>query len=124
MRRRTFVQSVALASLMSVSTTSLNAKKTNAKIDNSNTLTGKEFFLTIDYTKVNLTDNTAVATTINGQISGPTLVWQEGDTVTRYVTNKLKKISSIHWHGIILPTHMDGVPGLCFAGIPTGKTWV
>jgi len=123
MQRRTFVKGVAATSLLALGTTTLEAKTRHMPVSNSNTLKGKEFFLTIDYTKVNLTGNTAVATTINGQISGPTLVWQEGDTVTLHVTNKLKKTSSIHWHGIILPTHMDGVPGLSFDGIPSGETF-
>jgi CopA family copper-resistance protein len=84
---------------------------------------GNEFFLNIDYTTVNLTGNRAVATTVNGQIAGPTLVWQEGETVTLHVTNHLKKSASIHWHGIILPPAMDGVPGISFNGIAPGETF-
>lgn len=123
MQRRTFVKGLAATSLLSVSSTSLEAKSKQAKISNANILTGKEFFLTIDYTPVNLTGDRAVATTVNGQISGPTLVWKEGDTVTLHVTNKLKKSSSIHWHGIILPYQMDGVPGISFDGIAPGETF-
>ena len=124
MQRRTFVKGLAASSMLALTSTQAEAKShRKTKINNSNILTGKEFFLTIDYSSVNLTGSTAVATTVNGQISGPTLVWQEGDTVTLHVTNKLKKSSSIHWHGIILPPAMDGVPGISFNGIPSGETF-
>jgi len=124
MQRRTFVKGMAVSSLLALSSTQVEAKSNSkTKISNSNTLTGNEFFLEIGYTTVNITGSTAVATTVNGQISGPTLVWQEGQTVTLHVTNKLKKTSSIHWHGIILPPAMDGVPGISFSGIPSGETF-
>jgi len=123
MQRRTFVKGLAASSLLALGTTQTQARTKMPKISNSDMLTGKEFYLTIDYTTVNLTGKTAVATTVNGQISGPTLVWQEGETVTLHVTNKLKKSSSIHWHGIILPPAMDGVPGISFDGIPSGETF-
>lgn len=121
--RRTFVKGVAVASLMTSTSSNLMAQSKTKKINTNHTLRGKEFFLDIDYTSVNLTGNDAIATTVNGQISGPTLVWKEGDEVTLHVTNHLAKSSSIHWHGIILPTEMDGVPGLSFDGIPSGETF-
>jgi len=123
MKRRTFVQGVALASLAGLTATNLEAKQTQKSRDTRSTLSGKEFYLDIDYTTVNITGKRAIATTINGQLPGPTLVWQEGDTITLHVTNHLKKSSSIHWHGIILPAPMDGVPGISFNGIPPGKTF-
>ena len=123
MQRRTFVKAIASTSLLSLLPQPVLAKVPKKMLSNANTLQGKEFHLIIDYTKVNITGNTAVATTVNGQISGPTLIWQEGDTVTIHVTNKLKKSSSIHWHGIILPPEMDGVPGISFEGIPSGETF-
>ena len=49
---------------------------------------------------------------------------REGDTVTLNVTNRLSETTSIHWHGILLPNAMDGVPGLTFAGIRPGETFV
>ena len=64
-----------------------------------------------------------MATTVNGTLPAPTLRWQEGDTVTLRVTNRLKEDTSIHWHGILLPTGMDGVPGLSFPGIRPGETF-
>jgi len=123
MRRRTFVKGVAATSLLGLTTSTIEAKSQTKPISNSNTLKGKEFFLEINYTKVNLSGEDAIATTVNGQISGPTLVWQEGETVTLHVTNKLKVSSSIHWHGIILPYEMDGVPGITFDGIDPGTTF-
>jgi CopA family copper-resistance protein len=51
------------------------------------------------------------------------LRWREGSTVTLRVHNKLTTSSSIHWHGILLPFNMDGVPGISFPGIPAGETF-
>ncbi len=60
---------------------------------------------------------------INGQIAGPTLRWTEGEEVTINVTNRLKEDTSIHWHGILVPFYMDGVPMVSFAGIKPGETF-
>ena len=77
----------------------------------------------IGYQKVNFTGAERLATLINGGLPAPTLHWKEGDDVTLHVTNHLAHDSSIHWHGLILPTEMDGVPGLSFAGIKPGETF-
>ena len=87
-------------------------------------LTGTEFDLTIAETLVNYTGKPRMATTINGSIPAPILRWREGDTVTLRVTNRLPVSTSIHWHGIILPFRMDGVPGVSFTGIAPGETFV
>ncbi|MCZ6912510.1 MAG: multicopper oxidase domain-containing protein, partial [Proteobacteria bacterium] len=87
------------------------------------TLRGQSFDLDIGYRKVNFTGRERPATVINGSIPGPTLRWQEGDRVTLRVTNHLAHDTSIHWHGMILPAPMDGVPGISFAGIPPGETF-
>jgi FtsP/CotA-like multicopper oxidase with cupredoxin domain len=86
-------------------------------------LSGTEFDLTIAETAVNFTGAPRLATTINGSIPAPTLRWREGDTVTLRVTNRLAEDTSIHWHGILLPYQMDGVPGISFKGIPPGETF-
>ncbi|QCU89792.1 copper resistance system multicopper oxidase [Thiomicrorhabdus sediminis] len=86
-------------------------------------LSGTEFDLTIAEKRVNITGKTRIATLINGSLPAPTLVFREGDTVTLRVKNELDVDSSIHWHGIILPTHMDGVPGFSFDGIKPGETY-
>ncbi len=123
MQRRTFIKGVAASSFLSLAAIDLQAEPAKTQRSTDTVLTGKEFFLDIDYTTVNITGKRSVATTINGQLPGPTLVWQEGDTITLHVTNHLKKSSSIHWHGIILPAPMDGVPGISYKGIPPGKTF-
>ena len=87
-------------------------------------LSGTEFDLTIAETPVNFTGSPRLATTINGSIPAPTLRWREGDTVTIRVTNRLAEETSIHWHGILLPYQMDGVPGISFNGIAPGETFV
>ena len=77
-------------------------------------LSGTQFDLTIAETAVNFTGKPRIATTVNGSIPAPILRWREGDTVTLRVTNRLAVPTSIHWHGILLPFQMDGVPGLSF----------
>jgi CopA family copper-resistance protein len=80
-------------------------------------LSGTEFELYIGQTQVNFTGSEKTAMTVNGGIPGPLLRWREGETVTLRVRNRLKESTSIHWHGILLPANMDGVPGLSFDGI-------
>ncbi|MDO6828921.1 copper resistance system multicopper oxidase [Poseidonibacter sp. 1_MG-2023] len=123
LNRRTFVKGVIATSLLTSIPINLSA---NTKISNrkeTKEISGTEFNLSIEKTSVNITGNTSVATTVNGMLSGPTLRWKEGDTVTINVTNNLSEDSSIHWHGIILPPAMDGVPGISFDGIKPGKTF-
>ena len=82
-----------------------------------NVLSGTDFDLYIGELPVNITGAARTAMAINGSVPGPILRWREGDTVTLRVRNRLKQDTSIHWHGIILPANMDGVPGLSFHGI-------
>ena len=62
------------------------------------------------------------ALAINGSVPAPTLRFFEGEELTINVTNTLEVDSSIHWHGLILPFVMDGVPGVTFDGIEPGTT--
>ena len=87
-------------------------------------LRGDNFKLTVEDVPVNFTGNSAIATAVNGSVPAPLLRWREGDTVTIAVTNRLAETSSIHWHGLRVPAEMDGVPGLSFAGIAPGETFV
>ncbi len=87
------------------------------------TLRGQQFDLSIGYTPVNFTGAERLATTVNNSLPAPILRWREGDEVTLRVRNNLAVDSSIHWHGIILPSNMDGVPGLSFAGIRPGESF-
>lgn len=84
---------------------------------------GGEFDLTIGETTIRLGDDLARATAINGTVPGPLLRFREGEMATLHVTNELDEDTSIHWHGILLPPEMDGVPGVAFAGIPPGETF-
>jgi len=86
-------------------------------------LRGQRFNLEIDYQLVNFTGQNKIATTVNGSLPAPILRWKQGEKVTLKVTNNLAHDSSIHWHGMILPSNMDGVPGLSFAGIKPGATF-
>jgi CopA family copper-resistance protein len=87
-------------------------------------LSGTDFALEIGETPINVTGAAGLATTVNGGVPGPLLRWKEGSTVTLRVTNRLRVPTSIHWHGIVLPFHMDGVPGISFDGIAPGETFV
>ena len=87
-------------------------------------LSGSTFDLDIGETAVNVTGRARTALAINGSMPGPLLRWREGDTVTLRVANRLPAgDTSIHWHGIILPANMDGVPGFSFGGIKPGESY-
>ncbi|MHB2248847.1 copper resistance system multicopper oxidase [Pseudomonas fitomaticsae] len=122
--RRTFVKGLAAAGLLG----GLGLWRTPVWALNSpgqvNELSGTDFELFIGETPVNFTGQPRTAMTINGSLPGPLLRWREGDTVTLRVRNRLKADTSIHWHGILLPANMDGVPGLSFKGIEPGGVYV
>ncbi|WP_414711545.1 multicopper oxidase domain-containing protein, partial [Spongiibacter tropicus] len=84
-------------------------------------LRGQRFDLHIAYQSVNITGRDALATVVNNSLPAPTLRWKEGERVHLRVHNHLAADSSIHWHGMILPSNMDGVPGMSFAGIKPGS---
>lgn len=115
--RRTFVKGLAAAGIlggMGMWRTPVWAVTSPGQ---PNVLSGNDFDLFIGETPVNITGAARTAMTINGSLPGPILRWREGETVTLRVRNRLKEDTSIHWHGIILPANMDGVPGLSFHGI-------
>ncbi|WP_236191705.1 copper resistance system multicopper oxidase [Pseudomonas pharyngis] len=122
--RRTFVKGLAAGGLLG----GLGLWRTPVWALNSpgqvNELSGTDFELFIGETPVNFTGQPRTALTINGSLPGPLLRWREGDTVTLRVRNRLKDSTSIHWHGILLPANMDGVPGLSFKGIEPGGVYV
>lgn len=122
--RRTFVKGLAASGLLG----GLGLWRTPVWALNSpgqvNELSGTDFELFIGETPVNFTGQPRTAMTINGSLPGPLLRWREGDTVTLRVRNRLKVDTSIHWHGILLPANMDGVPGLSFKGIEPGGVYV
>jgi FtsP/CotA-like multicopper oxidase with cupredoxin domain len=87
-------------------------------------LSGTEFNLEIGAMAVNFTGQPRVGTVVNQQIPAPLLRWRQGDTITLRVANRLPVRGSIHWHGMIVPADMDGVPGLSFDGIASGGEYV
>jgi CopA family copper-resistance protein len=87
------------------------------------TLSGEFIELEISERSFTLNGKTGTAMTINGTIPGPLIRLKEGQEVTLQVTNRLKEISSIHWHGLLLPPHMDGVPGVSYGGIQPETTF-
>ncbi|MET0497076.1 MAG: copper resistance system multicopper oxidase [Steroidobacteraceae bacterium] len=89
----------------------------------ANSLTGPEFRLEIGELRVNFTGVPRIATVVNGQLPAPLLRFREGEEVAIHVTNRLAERTSIHWHGLIVPADMDGVPGISFHGIEPGATF-
>ena len=129
--RRTFVKGLAIsgaAASLGVWPSSARAQGTGARQGagegNWTTLSGTDFDLRIGRTPMNVTGSPRTAFAVNGSVPAPTLRWNEGDTVTVRVANTLEDDASIHWHGIVLPANMDGVPGLSFHGIGPGETFV
>jgi CopA family copper-resistance protein len=123
--RRTFVKGVA----MSCAAASLGGWRTSVAAQGNPpaawaTLAGSDFDLRIGETPINVTGSPRSAFTVNGSVPAPTLRWTEGDTVMLRVANTLNEDASIHWHGLVLPANMDGVPGLSFDGIGPGETYV
>ncbi|HEY1138469.1 MAG TPA: copper resistance system multicopper oxidase [Xanthomonadaceae bacterium] len=127
--RRRFVQGLALGSAAAgfgLHARPLWALKSPGQPE---ILSGTEFDLVIGETPVNITGVSRPGVTVNGHLPAPVLRWREGDTVHVRVTNALPRGSvhgtdtSIHWHGILLPADMDGVPGMSFDGIAPGETW-
>ncbi|MGE7197471.1 copper resistance system multicopper oxidase [Brevundimonas naejangsanensis] len=88
------------------------------------TLTGGSIDLTVGQSPFTVNGRTAAATTINGQLPAPLLRLREGQNVRLAVTNTLDEDTSIHWHGVLLPFQMDGVPGISFPGIKPRETFV
>ena len=82
----------------------------------------KQYHLFLTDTVVNFTGKSRHAIAANGSIPMPTLIFTEGDTAEIYVHNMLKKETSVHWHGVILPNQFDGVPYLTQMPIKPGET--
>jgi FtsP/CotA-like multicopper oxidase with cupredoxin domain len=119
--RRRFVQGLAgSAALLSP----LRNLSVGAVPGDRAVLTGPDFDLTVEAIAVNYTGRNRTATAVNGQVPGPLLRMREGDAVTIRVTNRLPVRTSVHWHGLIVPADMDGVPGVSFAGIDPGSSFV
>ncbi|NCT67974.1 MAG: copper resistance system multicopper oxidase [Rhodanobacteraceae bacterium] len=118
--RRRFVQGLALGGLAAGLGLPAFAAPAMA---GRRVLGGTEFDLEIGALPVNFTGAARSAVVVNGQLPAPLLRWRQGDTVTLRVRNAFAERSSIHWHGMIVPADMDGVPGLSFMGIAPGESY-
>ncbi len=87
------------------------------------TLHGPEARLVIDHAHIRIDGKARHAAAINGTVPGPLLRLREGQTVRLAVENRLREDTSIHWHGLLVPFQMDGVPGVSFPGIRPGETF-
>lgn len=83
----------------------------------------RDYELAIAKEEVSLTGSAAPAMTINGGIPGPTLRFTEGENARIQVHNRMDVETSIHWHGLLVPPGMDGVPNLSFPPIAPGTTF-
>lgn len=89
----------------------------------SPTAFAENYKLVIGETEIKLSDGPVTAMTINGSMPAPTLYFKEGEELVIEVTNTLDEISSVHWHGLILPYTQDGAPGFSYNGIQPGETF-
>lgn len=87
-------------------------------------LAGDQIALTIADSHFSTGGRSAHAVTVNGTLPAPLIRLKEGQNVRIAVTNRLREQSSIHWHGLLVPFQMDGVPGISFPGIDPGETFI
>lgn len=120
--RRQFIQSIGLTGL-AVSQVSLGKSLSGSNQPASHELSGNQLDLVVGYQAINFSGQSKIATTVNQSLPGPLLRLREGDTVNIRVHNQLAQDTSIHWHGLLLPYQMDGVPGISFAGIKPGQVF-
>ena len=83
----------------------------------------REYNLEINQEKVDITGEEVPAMTLNGGIPGPVLRFKEGDTARIHVRNNMPVETSIHWHGLLLPNNMDGVPFVTYPPIAANSTF-
>ncbi len=100
------------------------AQVPTAAAPGSASIGGSPIDLVIEKVALPVDGRTGSAVAMNRMVPGPLIRLREGDDAVLRVTNRLSEISSIHWHGLILPPDMDGVPGVSFAGIRPGETFV
>ncbi|PKP87996.1 MAG: copper resistance system multicopper oxidase [Alphaproteobacteria bacterium HGW-Alphaproteobacteria-17] len=88
------------------------------------TVSGNDITLRIARQTMRIDGKVSRAIGINGTVPAPLVRLKEGQTARLTVVNDLDEDSSIHWHGLILPFQMDGVPGVSFPGIKPRSTFV
>ena len=125
--RRRFLQASAAAGLLAGLESLLPAWAAPAAgLRRSGAMAGGpvELDLEVRRTRLSIGGRAASAVTVNGTLPGPLVRLREGQDAVLRVTNALDEDTSLHWHGLILPTAMDGVPGVSYAGIRPGETFV
>ena len=120
--RRRFVQGLAAGGVLAGGWLPSRTGLAAASADIA-TLRGPAIDLVIGAREVSFTGATRTATLANGTLPGPILRWREGDDITLRVRNELATDTAIHWHGVLTPSNMDGVPGMSFHGIAPGETF-
>jgi len=120
--RRRFVQGLAVAGV-GLAAGVVRAGQPDRAMPRMAALQGPAFRLAVREAAVDFTGRARKAVTVNGGVPGPTLRWREGDDVVIAVENQLDSVTSIHWHGLVVPANQDGVPGLSFDGIGARSTF-
>ncbi|ABI77539.1 copper-resistance protein, CopA family [Hyphomonas neptunium ATCC 15444] len=123
--RRSLLRTAAAGGVLAASTSLLPAWARSANAGNTGIFEtrGNAFDLTIGHSAVKIAGRSGHAITINGTLPGPLIRFREGEKVTLKVNNTLDEDTSIHWHGLLVPFHMDGVPGVSFPGIKPKSTF-
>jgi FtsP/CotA-like multicopper oxidase with cupredoxin domain len=122
--RRRFVQGLAAGGVLAGAGAWWPRRAAQAaSVADVSTLRGPVIDLTVAAHQVNVTGAIRTATLANGTLPGPILRWREGDDVTLLVRNALRVDTAIHWHGVLTPSNMDGVPGMSFHGIAPDETY-
>ncbi len=125
--RREFLKQTGMGGLALAAATYLPAWARSGRANNTvgiAALSGPVFDLEISQMQHRVAGKSARTVLVNRQLPAPLLRWREGEDITLRVTNHLQETTSIHWHGILLPFQMDGVPGVTFPGIQPGETFV
>jgi len=118
--RRKFVKGAAAAGLLA----GLGGiVPTYARAGRQSYLSGNSIDLSIGEQEIEIGGRRASAIALNGTLPGPLIRLREGQNVVIRATNQLRESTSIHWHGLILPFRMDGVPGVSYPGIGVGETF-
>lgn len=124
--RRNLLRTAAAGGLIAASGALLPAWARSANAGNKGIfeVSGNAFDLTIGHSNVEIGGRSGHAITINGTLPGPLIRFREGEKVTLRVSNTLDEDTSIHWHGLLVPFYMDGVPGVSFPGIKPHSTFI
>ena len=123
--RRTLLRSVSLTTGAVVAGWALPgwAQSLSHGSGSPETLSGEDITLRIGRGTLMIDGKAAHAVTINGTVPGPLLRLKQGQNLRLTVVNELDEETSLHWHGLLVPFQMDGVPGVSFPGIPARSSF-